>query len=121
VLRLEKVIEGFEEGGRLDWLHPCHGRFPDFAALYSDSETEYVFEVLVWEDTNQWVAAVVGSDAYHNGYPRSYRWVSQGNGTAVCNPTKGDTYDVDLPKLRKEKHIAYASIHVHMITEPNKG
>jgi len=118
-LRLSKIIRGFREGARLDWLHPSHGPLPDFAAIYEDDGNE--FEVLAWDCGYSWISMVCGPDWCHGGYPMSYRWWPDAPEpkTIWCRPTKGDIYDVDVkPKENMLRQIAVASIHVHQMTEP---
>lgn len=118
-LRLIQTIRGFSDGSRFDWLHPSHGRFPDFAAHYANEEME-MFEVLVWDDTVSWVAMVQGPDRYHGGYPHSYRWWPNAPEPTMilCRPNKGTTYEVDV-KWNGEmlKQVAAASVQVHIASE----
>ena len=94
-VRLIQVLRGFTEGGRFDWLHPTHGPFPDFAAIYAN-ETGAQFEVLSWDRSRNFVAAVCGPDNYHHGYPRSYLWWP-GEGSSIwCRPNKGKIYDAQI-------------------------
>jgi hypothetical protein len=120
-LRLIQTIRGFTEGGRFDWLHPSHGRFPDFAAEYKNEHDEQ-FVALVWDDGFSWVAMVQGPDWYHGGYPHSYRWWPNGPEptTIWCRPSKGLVYDVDLQWSERSKilkQVATASVHTHIMTE----
>jgi hypothetical protein len=121
-LRLIKYLRGFREGARLDWLHPSHGPFPDFAAIYQDSETGEKLEVLAWDDNVSWVAMVCGSDTYHNGHPRSYRWwPDEPEPKSIsCQPAKGKIFDVDVDwSGNMLKQVAAASVSLHMMTEPS--
>jgi hypothetical protein len=121
-LRLVKAIRGFREGARLDWLHPSNGPFPDFAAIYQDSDTEEKFEVLVWDDEVSWVSMVCGSDTFHNGYPRSYRWWPDAPEpkSISCQPAKGKIFDVDIyVKGNMLRQVATASVRLHAMTEPS--
>jgi hypothetical protein len=118
-LRLVKIMRGFREGARFDWLHPSNGPLPDFAAIYEGEEGQ--FEVLSWDVEYSWISMVCGPDWYHGGYPRSYRWWpdSPEPRTIWCRPTKGAIYDVEVkPKKDMLRQIAVASIHLHIMTEP---
>jgi hypothetical protein len=117
-LRLIKIIRGFREGSRLDWLHPSNGPLPDFAGIYQRDDEK--FEVLAWDDSYSWITMVCGPDWFHGGYPMSYRWWPGEDSSKVwCRPNKGDIYDVDVkPNGQMLKQIAAASVHVHIMTEP---
>lgn len=117
-LRLTKVIRGFTEGARFDWLHPSHGPLPDFAAEYRDGDDLY--EVLAWDDGGySWVTMVCGPDHIHGGYPISYRWWPRDDDTIWCKQGKGSIYDVDIkPNGSLIRQVAVASIHMHIMSEP---
>ena len=117
-LRLVKVIRGFREGARLDWLHPSHGPLPDFAAEYEQGGD--TFEALAWDDGYSWITMVCGPDWCHGGYPMSYRWWPHEDPSKIwCRPGKGNIYDVDVHELSSMLHqVAVASVHVHIMTEP---
>ncbi len=123
-LRLVKYIRGFTEGARLDWLHPSNGPFPDFAAIYQDSEIAGEFEVLAWDDRVSWISMVCGPDHYHGGYPHSYRWWPDAPEPKIvtCRPTKGEIYDVNVNWEAGEagmlKQVSTASVRLHILTEP---
>lgn len=118
-LRLIKIIRGFSEGARLDWLHPSHGPFPDFAAIYENDE--HRFEALAWETHSSWISAVCGPDRYHSGFPKSYRWFRGEGETVWCSPSKGKIYDAKIcldGKNSITNQVAVASVLVHIKTEP---
>lgn len=120
-LVLVQVINGFREGSRLDWLHPSHGRFPDFVGVYRDTETNEEFEVLVWDLGDDWISAAQGPDTYHSGYPRSFRWKLGEEMVTSCAPSRGEVFEVQLRKGEQQsvlKQIACASVHVLIATEP---
>jgi hypothetical protein len=115
-VRLSKVIRGFTEGARLDWLHPSHGPMPDFAAEYRYEED--LFQVLAWEDGDSWISMVCGPDWCHGGYPMSFRWW-RGDQGLWCNAGKGKVYDVETHDLSSLLHqVSAASVHVHIDSEP---
>lgn len=116
-LRVIQLLRGFSEGGRLDWLHPSHGPFPDYAAIYEDQASGDRFEVLLWEVTPSWIALVQGPDRYHNGYPMSYRWWFK-NGWIWCRPNKSCVYEIRAPQNDTLPFIASSSIHTHVMCEP---
>lgn len=115
-LRLVKIIRGFTEGSRFDWLHPTNGPFPDFAGIFQEGDEQ--FEVLAWDDDPSWITMVCGPDWYHGGYPHSYRWW-QDEKRIWCRPNKGDIYDVEVHRNKQMlRQVAAASVHVHIMTEP---
>ena len=118
-IRLHRVLRGFSEGSRLDWLHPSNGPFPDFAAQYSHESG--LFEVLAWDGEKTWVTTVCGPPNYHSGIPKSYRWWRGGCGTFWCRVSKGEIYDAAVhsdsidPIVRQ---LAASSVRVHILTDP---
>jgi hypothetical protein len=61
---------------RTDWLHPSHGKFPDHAAQYEETNTGDLFTCAVWKipSTNKYISAVEGPEHHHFGMLQTYLW-----------------------------------------------
>ena len=88
MLRLVKRIEGVAPGARLDWLHECHGPFPDFVGVFDWDGLK--FTAAVWDHgTCFFVAVVDESSTYHGGVLMSYFWQND-EGHVSCVPGDSD-------------------------------
>lgn len=69
------TLKTHSEGQRLhDWLHPCHGPFPELAAVYEDEDGQYL--AAAWfsgeaDNPTGWIIAIEGP---HHDFLQTYFW-----------------------------------------------
>jgi len=69
-----KEINGVPRGGRLNWLHTCHGPWPTLACEINTGGEVFIAAAWYRKKFGRVIVIVDGPDQYHGGISLSYFW-----------------------------------------------